>query len=69
MAGRPFLLEKHMKVVDYIKETRVELKHVSWPTRRQAIFYTIIVILIAIGTGLFLGLFDFIFTTLLKQFI
>ena len=58
-----------MKIVDYIKETQVELKHVSWPTRKQAIVYTIVVIVIALVVGALLGVFDFIFTTILKQFI
>ena len=58
-----------MKLADYIKETRVELKHVSWPTRRQAIAYTIIVIIIAVVVGALLGLFDYAFTSLLKLFI
>ena len=58
-----------MKIVDYIKETRVELKHVSWPTRRQTVIFTIIVILISLGVAFFLGFFDFIFTKLLERFV
>lgn len=58
-----------MKIIDYIKETRGELKHVSWPTRRQTIVYTIIVILISFGVAFFLGFFDFIFTQILEKFV
>ncbi|MSR73377.1 preprotein translocase subunit SecE [Candidatus Parcubacteria bacterium] len=58
-----------MKIVDYIKETRVELKHVSWPTRRQTVIFTIIVILISLSVAFFLGFFDFIFTKFLEKFI
>ena len=54
-----------MKLIDYIKDTRGELKHVSWPTQRQATAFTILVILISLFTAFFLGFFDFIFTTLL----
>ena len=50
------------KVGEYIKETRSELKHVSWPTKRQAIAFTVIVIAISVLTAAFLGTFDFIFT-------
>ncbi len=50
----------------YFKETRAELKHVAWPTRRQAIMYTIVVIVISIITSVYLGAFDFLFTTVLK---
>ena len=58
-----------MKIIDYIKETRGELKHVSWSTRRQTIVYTSIVILISVGVAFFLGFFDFIFTQILEKFV
>lgn len=58
-----------MSISDYVKETRVEVKHVSWPTRSQAIGYTVIVIGISVALALYLGLFDYIFTTLLKRFV
>jgi preprotein translocase subunit SecE len=50
------------KLSNYIIETRGELKHVTWPTRHQALAYTIVVILISVFVALFLGLFDYIFT-------
>jgi preprotein translocase subunit SecE len=50
-----------MGLVNYIKETRGELKHVSWPTRGQALAFTIIVIVISLALSIFLGLFDFAF--------
>lgn len=55
-----------MALGEYIKETRAELKHVSWPTRRQAVIFTILVIVISLGLALVLGLFDFVFSTGLK---
>jgi len=58
-----------MRLFNYIKETKNEMKHVSWPTRRQAVAFTLIVIAISIFVALFLGLFDYIFTLLLKKFI
>ena len=47
-----------MNLINYIQETKSELKHVSWPTRQQAIAFTAIVIVVSIITALFLGLFD-----------
>jgi preprotein translocase subunit SecE len=47
----------------YLKETRGELKHVAWPTRTQTVVYTVLVALISVGVALYLGLFDYIFTT------
>ena len=58
-----------MAFTDYIKETRGELKHVSWPTRKQAIAFTAIVIVISLGLSLYLGLFDYIFSLGLKYII
>ena len=55
-----------MNIINYLNETKAELKHVSWPTRRQTIFFTITVIALSILTGLLLGLFDFIFNAILK---
>ncbi len=54
-----------MKIVEYVKETRGELKHVSWPTRAQAIQYTVVIIVISLFTAFFLGLFDYLFSKLL----
>ena len=58
-----------MKIVDYIKSTRGELKHVSWPTKKQAIAFTIVVIIISIATGAYLGFFDYIFSKILAPLI
>ena len=58
-----------MKIADYIKETKTELKHVNWPTRKQAITFTIVVIIVSVGVSMFLGFFDFLFTLGLKQII
>jgi len=57
------------RLVDYVKDTRAELKHVSWPTRAQAIGFTVVVILISLIVAAFLGVFDFIFTRLLSLFV
>lgn len=58
-----------MQFIDYLRDTKAELRHVSWPTKRQAINYTVIVLVISIGTGIFLGVLDFGFAQILKRFI
>lgn len=55
-----------MKIVEYLRETKGELKHVSWPTRRQAIAFTVLVIAISIVVSVYLGLFDALFSEGLK---
>lgn len=56
-----------MGLINYIRDTRGELKHVSWPTRRQAIVFTLVVILISVGTAVLLGFFDLLFSLILKK--
>lgn len=46
----------------YIKDTRREMSHVSWPTRTQTIGFTIMVVIISILVALYLSVFDVIFT-------
>lgn len=54
-----------MKLTEYIKETRNEMSHVTWPTRQQTIAYSALVIGISIAVSLVLGVFDYIFSHLL----
>jgi len=51
-----------VKIGEYLKETRTEMKHVNWPTRKQSIAFTAIVIGITLVFAAFLGFFDYIFT-------
>jgi preprotein translocase subunit SecE len=54
---------------NYLRDTRGELKHVSWPTQQQTILYTILVIVLSIITGIYLGLLDFLFKEGLNLFV
>lgn len=58
-----------MKLVEYIKETRGEMKHVNWPTRSQAINYTLLVIGLSLATALLLAVADFVFGLGLEKLI
>ena len=44
------------KLANYIKETKVEMKGVKWPTRKQAVNYTLLVIGVSVGVAIFLEL-------------
>jgi len=57
------------KITDYLKETKTELKHVIWPKRSQTFYYTLIVIILSVITGYYLGIFDFIFSKGLEKLI
>lgn len=49
-------------VINFLKEVKEELGKVSWPTREQTIRYTVLVIIVAVTVGLFLGGLDYILT-------
>jgi len=57
------------KIISFLKEVNLEIKKVNWPTREETFKYTLIVIGVSLVTAIFLGGFDFIFTTLLNWFI
>lgn len=63
---RGFFLRKN-NMFNYLREVRAELKHVSWPTRRQALTYTVVVVIVSLATAVYLGLLDYAFTLLVGQ--
>jgi preprotein translocase subunit SecE len=56
-------------IVRYLKETRAELRKVSWPTREQATNLTLIVLAVTVAMAIFLGAVDFIFAALIRLLI
>jgi|GEM_PF-204071 len=57
------------KLGEYLQETKGELKHVSWPTKNQAIIFTLMVVIFSVGVAIYLGALDYLFTMILKMFI
>ncbi len=53
----------------FFKEVKEELGKVAWPSREQTIRYTILVILVAVLVGLFLGGLDYILTAMTAFFL
>ncbi len=45
------------------------MKHVSWPTRRQTVIFTAVVVVISIVVAFFLGFFDFLFQLFISKII
>ena len=50
------------RLVRYFKETRAELRKVHWPTRREALNLTTIVLAATVAMAILLGLLDYFFT-------
>jgi preprotein translocase subunit SecE len=57
------------KLSNYISETKEEMKHVTWPTKKQTLLFTILVIAISVAVAAYLGLFDYLFSFGLKSII
>lgn len=57
------------KLVAYIQESRDELRKVVWPTRRETMRNTFVVIAISLVVAAFLGLADFGLNFLLERFL
>lgn len=53
------------RIGNYINDTAAEMKRVSWPTQKQAMIYTALVIGISAVVALFLSGFDYVFTQVL----
>lgn len=51
-------------IISFLKEVQGELAKVAWPTREQTIRYTILVLIVAVVVGAFLGGLDFVLTKL-----
>ena len=47
------------KVKNFLKEAKIELKKVTWPTPKQTLASTSVVIIVVVIVSLFLGIVDF----------
>ena len=56
-------------IITFLKESRTELRKVTWPTREETVRYTTAVIVISLVIAGILGGADFIFKTLLTKFV
>jgi len=54
------------KVINYLKEVKLELSKVTWPKKKQVIKLTLIVFVISAIVAIYVGGLDFIFTKTLE---
>ena len=57
------------KINLFFKEVWVEMKRVSWLSRKDVVRYTLIVLGLTIAAAVFLGGLDYIFTEIIKRFV
>lgn len=58
-----------MGLQSYFRESWEELKKVSWPTKKETVSYTGLVILMSVGIAAFLGVVDYVFTWGLEKLV
>jgi preprotein translocase subunit SecE len=63
------ILDAMKNAVDFLREVKVELQKVVWPTRIQTIQLTLIVIVVTLTVGFFIGGIDLGLTKLLNLLI
>ena len=54
---------------NFLKDVKLELSRVNWPTKQQTIKHTIAVIVLSLVVAAFLGGLDFVFTWILNKFV
>ncbi len=57
------------KPAEYLREVVREIKKVSWPSREQTQTNTLLVLVVSIIIGLYIGVLDFVFATLLGRIV
>lgn len=55
------------KVLDFIRESKAELRKVSWPTKKQVWYSTLVVVALTAVVGLYLGLVDVLLTGIFSR--
>jgi preprotein translocase subunit SecE len=59
-------VQKENRLVQYLRETRAEMRKVVWPTRQEAVNLTIIVVVTIVAMSAFFGVIDYVFTILFR---
>lgn len=57
------------KVLDYIRESKAELKKVTWPTKQQMWYSTLVVIVVTFMVSAYLGLVDLLLTGVFSKIV
>jgi preprotein translocase subunit SecE len=56
-------------IMGFFRESRAELKKVSWPTKKQVWYSTLVVVVLTAVLSVYLGLVDSLLTEILRWFI
>jgi len=57
------------KIIDFVREAKAELKKVTWPSRKQVWYSTLVVIGVTLMVSAYLGVVDVILTAVFSKVI
>ena len=57
------------KIQEFFREVKIELKKVTWPSRKETIASTVVVLITVLISAVFLGLVDFILSKIIRVFL
>ena len=55
-------------VLTFLRDVRKEMHRVTWPDRAKTIRYSWLVVGISVAVAVFLGILDYIFSTIIESF-
>jgi preprotein translocase subunit SecE len=55
-----------MSIITYLKEVKAESKNIKWPTKKQVIYYTVVVMVLSLMLAIYVGALDALFAKLLS---
>ncbi len=58
-----------MKLMSFIREARAELKRVTWPSRQQVWYSTLVVVAVTFLVAAYLGIVDVLLTAVFSRVI
>ncbi len=56
-------------ILTFLQEAKVELSRVNWPSQKEVVRYTFLVVAMSLSVALFLGALDYLFSFLVERYI
>ncbi|MCX7000947.1 MAG: preprotein translocase subunit SecE [Candidatus Sumerlaeota bacterium] len=57
------------KISNFLKDVKVEMKKVTWPSRDELVTYTVVVIVVVFILSVYIGVIDKVFGSFLELFL
>ncbi|MDX1535457.1 MAG: preprotein translocase subunit SecE [Candidatus Spechtbacterales bacterium] len=64
-----YIKKTFYSLVRFLREVKIEMKRVNWPSKKEILNYTIVVIAISVAVGVYLGGLDIFFQWILGRYV